>query len=452
MNSSRIKILYVNQLAGRGGAAGICLALQQELLAEGHESAVLVGRQACELPGAKLIEHDRYRSVWGRFWMAAARWLIQYNGHVRGVQRVSERLLPRLASTRRFWSWWAGYEDFDFPGTRHLLVQSPFMPDILHLHNLHGDYFDLRELPRLSRAVPTIITLHDAWLLAGHCAHSFDCERWKIGCGSCQRLDILPTLRRDGTAYNWQRKQEIYHNSRFLAVCPSHWLADKVRQSMLMAGVARLRVIPNGVDTSVFKPGDKVAARGRLGWPQEAFIVMFAANGVRQSIWKDYPTMREAIRLTGDNTDNSPIRFFAIGDTAPAEQAGTVKIEFLPYRNSMTECYQAADVYLHAARADTFPSTIIESLACGTPVVATAVGGISEQIIEGETGYLVPAGDAMALAKRLVRLVQSPNLVSTMGTAASRDAANRFSLRRMALNYMHLYQEEIKQRAGAHGH
>src|SRR5208282_1198124 len=130
------------------------------------------------------------------------------------------------------------------------------------------------------------------------------------------------------------------------------------------------------------------------GWPQEAFIIMFAGDGVRQSLWKDYPTMREAVRLAGENAGGQTIRFFAIGETAPTEQAGIVKIEFLPYRDSVVECYQAADVYLHAARADTFPTVILEALACGTRVVATAVGGIAEQIIEGKTGFLVPAGDA----------------------------------------------------------
>lgn len=447
-----MKILHVNQQIGPGGAAGICLALHHALLAGGHESAVLVGRLTGELPGVKLTDHDRYRSLWGRFWMAAARRLNQYSGRIRGAQRVSERWLPRWASPRRFWSWWAGHEDFDFPGTRHLLEQAPFTPDALHLHNLHGDYFDLRELPRLTRIVPTIITLHDAWLLAGHCSHSFECVRWKTGCGSCPHLDTFPMIRRDGSALNWQRKREIYRNSRFSLVCPSQWLADKVSQSILMPGADRLKVIPNGVDTSVFKTGDKAAARQQLGWPQEAFIVMFAANGVRQSIWKDYPTMREAIRLAGEKVGGRPLRFFAIGDTAPPEQAGAAKIEFLPYRDSLAECYQAADVYLHAARADTFPTTILEALACGVPVVATAVGGIPEQIIEGKTGFLVPQGDASALAERLARLAQSPELVRAMAAAACRDAADRFSLERGVSNYLQLYRQVIEQRTGTHGH
>jgi len=435
-----MRILQVNQQSGRGGAAGLCLALHNAVLARGLKSAVMVGRQAEELPGLKLIKHD-YHSIWGRFWMAAARRASAYSGRVRGAGHLGVRWLPRLASPKRLWSWWAGHEDFHFPGTRHLLEHAPFTPDVLHLHNLHGDYFDLRELPRLSRTLPTIITLHDAWLLAGHCAHSFNCERWKTGCGSCPDLGIWPALRRDGTAFNWRRKQDIYRNSRLWLVCPSRWLADKVRESTLMLGATTLRVIPNGVDTSAFKPGDKRAARDCLGWPQAEFIVMFAANRGRQSPWRDYPAMREAIRLAAEKAVGKPIRFFAIGDTAPVERAGAAKIEFLPYRDSLAACYQAADVYLHAAKVDTFPTTILEALACGTPVVATRVGGIPEQIVDGQTGFLSPEGDAESLARHLLRLLEEPQLCHHMGGAAGVDAEKRFSLARMAKDYVSLYEE-----------
>ncbi len=368
----------------------------------------------------------------------------KYSGPIRGVRWLSQHWIPYIASPRKFWKWYIGHEDFDFPGTTHLLEQVTAKPDVLHLHNLHGNYFDLRSLPELSLLLPTVITLHDAWLLAGHCAHSFDCEQWKTGCLSCSRLDIPPVLRRDGAAANWQCKKAIYQNSNLFLVCPSKWLANKVRQSILMAGAKQLIVIPNGVDMTKFKPGNKATARDLLGWPQDAFIIMFAANSVRYSIWKDYDTMRESILLAGNSIQGRSLRFFAIGDTAPTEGVGKVKIEFIPYKDSLTECYQAADVYLHAAKADTFPTTIIEALACSTPVVATAVGGIHEQIIEGETGFLVPAGDSTALAERLVRLAESPELVRSMGEAAQSDAVKRFSLERMVSSYKQLYEELIE--------
>lgn len=440
-----MRFLHVNQIASRGGAAGVCIALHRALLKSKHESIVVVGCKTTPTIGVCEIDNDRYRSLWGRFWMRIARKLNTYSGRIRGAHRVSERWLPRVASPRRFISWWNGHEDFDFPGTRHLFDQIPYAPDIIHFHNLHGDYFDLTELPRLSQAVPAVLTLHDAWLIAGHCAHSFSCERWKIGCGDCPRLDIPPVLRRDGSAFNWQRKQAIFQTCRLSVVCPSVWLADKVSQSFLMAAITRLIVIPNGVDIRVFMPGEKAVARADLGWPQEVFIVSTAASGVRQNVWKDLATMRQALLLLGESASTLPVKFFAIGDTAPAEQIGNVTIEFVPYRDSLVECYQASDVYLHAATADTFPSVILEAMACGIPVVATAVGGIPEQIVEGETGFLVPVGNAFALAERLGQLRQAPELARSMGRAARQRVLEKFSLESMVAKYTQVYHQTLEQ-------
>ena len=95
-----------------------------------------------------------------------------------------------------------------------MLDALPAPPDIIECHNLHGGYFDLRALPWLSRQAATVLVLHDAWLLSGHCAHSFDCDKWQTGCGACPDLSIEPALRRDGTAHNWTVKQGVYAQSR----------------------------------------------------------------------------------------------------------------------------------------------------------------------------------------------------------------------------------------------
>jgi glycosyltransferase involved in cell wall biosynthesis len=220
---------------------------------------------------------------------------------------------------------------------------------------------------------------------------------------------------------------------------------------MLLPAATRLEVVPNGVDTSVFQPGSKAAARNRLGWPQEAFIVMFAGVSGRSNPYKDFATMREAVRLAANMEVGRSMQFSVVGDAAPPEEFGGARIEFLPHRDSMSECYQAADVYLHAAKMDTFPTAVLEALACGVPVVAAAVGGISEQIVDGETGFLAPAGDAPSLARHLALLARSPELMLDMGAAAGRDAADRFSLNRMAAQYEQLYRETIEEKIGTRG-
>jgi hypothetical protein len=113
--------------------------------------------------------------------------------------------------------------------------------DIVHCYNLHGGYFDLRILPALSRRQPVILDLRDAWLLSGHCAHSLGCDRWRSGCGDCPDLGLYPSLPRDGTAFNWRRKQQIFSNSDVFVVTPSQWMLQKVRESMLAPNVRDAR-------------------------------------------------------------------------------------------------------------------------------------------------------------------------------------------------------------------
>jgi len=154
--------------------------------------------------------------------------------------------------------------------------------------------------------------------------------------------------------------------------------------------------------------------------------------------------MQRAIQAVGDKANHRPLRFIAIGGHAPLGQARTGNIDFLPHRDSLAECYQASDAYLHAAKADTFPTTVLEALACGKPVVATSVGGIPEQIIDGQTGFLAPAGDADSLACHLLRLLKEPGCCSRMGEAAAIDAKERFTLTRMVTNYAALYAEALE--------
>ena len=106
--------------------------------------------------------------------------------------------------------------------------------------------------------------------------------------------------------------------------------------------------------------------------------------------------------------------------------------------------YQSADIYIHTARVDTFPTTVLEALACGTAVVASEVGGIPEQVVEGKTGFLVPVGDSHAMAERIICLLMDKDLRIKMGNAAAEDAADRFGLERMVRDYLAFYREILK--------
>ena len=359
------------------------------------------------------------------------------------------RLLASIGDPRRGLDQWRGYEDFHFPGTPGIPDITPESPDILHCHNLHGSYFDLRALPRLSHKLPALLTLHDTWLLSGHCACSFDCGRWKTGCGQCPDLTIYPAVRRDATAYNWQRKRAIYAKSQLYVATPSRWLMAKVEQSMLSPAVLEARVIPNGVDLTVFHPADKHTSREILGIPQDAKVLLFAANGIRRNAFKDYETLQDAVGLVAERLQGQRVLFLALGEAAPVERIGRAEVRFVAFVSdpkAVARYYQAADIYVHAARAENFPITVLEALACGTPVVATAVGGIPEQIEDGKTGFLVPPGDSAAMAARIEQICIDSQLQQRLALNAAAEAVRRFGLELQGYRYLSWYEEILENR------
>jgi glycosyltransferase involved in cell wall biosynthesis len=219
---------------------------------------------------------------------------------------------------------------------------------------------------------------------------------------------------------------------------------QQVQQSMLAQAIAQARVIPNGVDRQVFTPNDQQAARAELGIPPHAKVLLFAAAGIRNNWAKDYQTMRRALQIVGARLPHA-VDFVALGQTGHDEQLGAATIRFVPFQQDpakVARYYQAADLYLHAAKADTFPNSILEAMACGKPVVATAVGGIPEQIIEGKTGFLVPPGDAQGMAQRICILLSDRQQASQMGRRAAAEA-ERFDLAKQVQAYLDWYAEII---------
>ena len=453
----RIDVISTSDLGG--GAESVAWRLFGRYRDRGHDARMLVGVKRGDDPAVAAIPNAKAYTAWSRACWAAAGRLVPLVGRIKGADVLRMALQGPLARPRTWWDVRRGREDFDFPGTRRLLDPSGSRPDVVHGHNLHGawlptgGYFDLRALPELSQRVPTVLTLHDAWLLSGHCAHSFDCERWLIGCGHCPDLTIYPAVRRDATAFNWRRKQTLAAASRLRIATPSAWLMRKVERSLLAPGIVEARVIPNGVDRAVFAPGDKAAARLRLGLPTEARLLLFTANVVTANPWKDYTTLRAAVVRAAELCPDERIVFLALGESREPERVGHAEIRFVGHESDQTrvaDYYRASDVYLHAARADTFPNTVIEALACGVPVIATAVGGIPEQVdsldrVEpsSATGVLVPPADPAAMAEAITRLLGDEPLRERLAANAAAAAADRFDLHQQADDYLAWFEEIV---------
>ena len=452
-----LRITQLSSWLREGGAERVALNLHRAFADAGHDATLVVGGHsggrpdaALDEPGAVRLPNADVRTAWARLCLAgrdAAR--ARVGGAAgRAVAGAANALSEPLRTLDRL----RGREEFRFGGTRRLLDLADRPPDVVHAHNLHGGYFDLRLLPAISRAVPVCLTLHDSWLLSGHCSYSFECDRWQTGCGSCPHLDTYPAVRRDATRANWRAKADIYRRSRLYVAAPSRWLLDRVARSCLAPAVVEARQIPYGVDLDVFAPpADRAAVRRDLGMPPDAMVLLYAANRLSTNPFKDFATLRESVgRVGGAMPDGAKLIFVALGDAGPDERLGAAEVRFAPYQSdpaAVARYYQAADLFLHAARADNFPNTVLESLACGTPVVATAVGGIPEQVRGTDhptpTGLVTPPGDILAMSAAIDRLLDDPALRQVMARNARADAVTRFDLRDQRDAYLSWFGEMV---------
>lgn len=423
-----MRILQVNSADRGGGAEAVALQLHRAGLAHGHHATLAVGRARTGEPGVVLIPpggrlrrlHDELRER-GRHRLALA-------ARVLGDPRVAGDLAR-------------GREDFRHPGTRHVLELARGA-DVVHLHNLHGWYFDLTLLPALTAMRPTVLTLHDEWAYTGHCAHTLGCDGWRTGCGHCPHLGVYPRLLRDGTAANLARKRSLHAGSALRLVAPVRWLLERALQSALAPAVRSAEVIENGVDLDRFSPPvDRRALRLRLGLPADAQVLVFAAQGAPDNPFKDLETLERALDALG-TSGGAPIVAVVLGADGSSAASGRVEIRRLGVVTSATvaDHLRAADVYVHPARADTQPLAILEALACGTPVVASRVGGIPETVEDGETGLLVAPGNPGALARALARVCEDGELRSRLSAEGRAVAEQRFSLARQTASYLALYE------------
>ncbi|MFZ5427679.1 MAG: glycosyltransferase [Thermodesulfobacteriota bacterium] len=430
-------ILLLNTLAGRGGAARIATALLDGLRAEGRQAWLAVRGGAHGHEGVMEVRDPSWLKAWARAMHGLGDAVARAGADEAG--RFIRRWLShpvRQALTD------LGVEPFNYPGSRVVLRRLPRKPGLIHAHNLHGWWFDLSVLSAWSRQAPVGITLHDAWLLSGHCAHSLGCGRWLTGCGECPGLEIYPRVERDATRLNHRRKGRILGRGHFYVAAPSRWLLDKASQSLLAPAARSLRVIPNGVDTACFSPGSRDEARAALGLGEDLFVALFVGEDPRESPWRDFDMLRKGFASLRESLGDK-LLLLALGGKAPEEEEGG-RVRVLPYADSpsvVARLYRAADVYVHCARDDTFPTAVLEAMACGLPVAGTRAGGLPEQVAEGETGFLVPPGDHRALARVLLRIARDRELADRLGDAAARRVRENFTLERMLNSYRDWYAE-----------
>ncbi len=459
-----VRVLAVNASVAGGGAERVALSLHRAYRERGVDALLAVGSRNAEEPGTFEVPRDAGRSAWARTLLARAWRLEEQSARPGDARGLASRALRVAAEPARWARVARGHEDFDFPWTGGLLELAPPRPDVLHLHNLHGGYFDIRALPALTAETPAVLTLHDTWLLTGHCAQPFECGRWREGCGGCPDLGRYVPIRRDASVENREVKRRALLGSRLGLAAPSAWLLSMAEESGLLGEGREGRVIPNGIDPAVFAPGERAAAREALGLPQDRRVVLVAAKGVRANLYKGFATLLDALERLPDEAA-ADLLVVALGDEGAqgggpgairahgsAGGDGRVEVRGVPFAGDperVADYHRAADVFVHPSLADTFPLAPVEAMACGTPVLASDAGGLPEVVEHDVSGLVVPAGDAPALAEALERVLGDAELRERLSSAGVRRVAERFTLGRQADAYLAWYAQLAEERAAA---
>jgi glycosyltransferase involved in cell wall biosynthesis len=320
-------------------------------------------------------------------------------------------------------------------------------PDILNLHWACAGYLQVETLARLP--YPMVWTLHDMWAFTGGCHYNQDCERYTLNCGACPQLGSADP--QDLSHWVWQRKQQAWATLNLTLVTPSQWLADCARRSGLFHN-RRIEVIPNGIDLSQYQPHSKNQVRQQLNLPTEQKLILFGAMKAGQDERKGFHLLQPALKALSQSGWADQAALVIFGAKAPAHPPDfgfpTYYLGNLNSETALAQAYAAADVFVAPSRQDNLPNTVLEALACGTPSVAFAIGGMPDLIAHQHQGYLAQPFDTQDLAQGIAWVLTDPDRHQKLTLAARQKVEQTFGLNCQAQAYQSLFAELFAKNPG----
>lgn len=408
------RVLHLSSTDIRGGAARGAYWLHRALLDGGSDSMMLVDR--------KFTSDDTV--------VAPA------NGGavVRRLRAIAERapLAPYRTTGESFWSTnWV-------PSLVARAIRTA-APDIVHIHWGGGGFLPVEALARFG--CPVVWTLRDMWPFTGGCHYTGGCTRYQGGCGACPQLRSRDTD--DLSRRVFERKRESWRDVDIRPVPISTWLADHARASPLL-GDRPIEVIPNGVDTDVFSPMARDAARRAWNLPDDRRLILFGALNATQDARKGYPQLREAIRrlAAAGSLERHMLVVFGADRIDDADELG-VEVRAAGHigdDSRLAMLYAAADVMVTPSLQEAFGKTLIEAMACGTPVVAFDHGGPADIVEHRRTGYLAKPFDPADLAAGIDWVLETDDRTDELGRMARARVDREYDIRIVAARYADLYR------------
>lgn len=316
--------------------------------------------------------------------------------------------------------------------------------NILHFHGFQG-FINYLALPVLTRDKPAVFTLHNMWALTGHCNNSYDCDRWKIGCGQCSYLDVNPAIKRDGTRIEWKLKDWIYSQLHLTIICPSKWIAEQAKQSPLINRFP-IHHIPHGINTEIFQPLDPQQCRSQLGIPLNKKVLLFAAVNLSH-YRKGGDLLIKALQSLPKSLKTETVLLVFGKKTETIAESVDIPVYHLGYLSdepSKAVAYSAADLFLFPTRAEVFGLVSIESQACGTPVVSFKVGGVPDHVHPGITGYLAEPENFQDFCNGIIQLLEDEDLRHQMSQHCCGITLQEYNSKLSAQRHIEMYRKLVE--------
>ncbi|MFN6943436.1 MAG: glycosyltransferase family 4 protein [Cytophagaceae bacterium] len=315
--------------------------------------------------------------------------------------------------------------------------------DIIHLHWINFGFLSLKSLKKIvALKKPIVWTLHDMWAFTGGCHYSGECTNFKTGCGNCF---YLKTCKPDDSSKKiWNKKMHIFKDANLTIVTSSNWLGRCASNSQLFK-TTTVKTIPTPIDSSVYKILDKNNCRKKLNLPTDKKLILFGCMNIEDER-KGFRHLQNALKFYlkqfPDSLKDTEVVVF--GKSSHISLDIDFKIHSLGLINSeekLVMVYNAADTFVLPSLEDNLPNTVMESMACGTPVTAFDLGGIPDMIEHQVDGYMAEPKNSVDLANGIHYILTNQE---ALGMKARQKMETYFNESFVATQYTNLYKEILK--------
>lgn len=313
-------------------------------------------------------------------------------------------------------------------------------PDIIHVHWIGKGMLRIEDIAKFG--CPVVWSCHDQWPFLGaeHYANISDAYERAYKVLGCSRRGV------NINSINFKRKEKAYGQVPMKYIGISNWVSDCARKNYFIRE-QDVRTVLYSVEREIYRPLSRVYSRDLFGMNSDEYVVLFGANTLKNKR-KGFDLLLEALEALPETINGKPVRAFLFGPRLAFDYKGKVPIEHAGYISDarmLAILYNAVDVMVTPSRQEAFGMTCLEALACGTPVVAFAIGGFLDQIQDGQNGFLADPESPASLAKKLVAILSDDGKREQMGKRALEVASSKFREEREAEEYLELYGEMLKE-------